>query len=85
MDPLIVRGGGQSFPRGGSNCLYPIRTLITCVFSWGAYVLTSNSSHENSLFRCFVHGLKLCMSCALDILANYFLSHLSRTCDPISG
>ena len=25
----------------------------------------SGSSHENSLFRCFAHGLKMCMSCAL--------------------
>ena len=32
----------------------------------------SGSSHENSLFRCFAHGLKMCMSCALDIIVKLF-------------
>ena len=32
----------------------------------------SGSSHENSLFRCSAHGLKMCMSCALDIIAKLF-------------
>ena len=34
----------------------------------------SGSSHENSLFRCFAHGLKLCMSWALDIVKLFSLS-----------
>ena len=32
----------------------------------------SGSSHENSLFRYFAHGLKVCMSCALDIIVKLF-------------
>ena len=32
----------------------------------------SGSSHENSLFRCFAHGLKMCMSCALGIIVKLF-------------
>ena len=32
----------------------------------------SGYSHENSLFRCFAHGLKMCMSCALDIIIKLF-------------
>ena len=32
----------------------------------------SGSSHENSLFRCFAHGLKMCMSSALDIIVKLF-------------
>ena len=32
----------------------------------------SGSSHEHSLFRCFAHGLKMCMSCALDIIVKLF-------------
>ena len=34
------------------------------------------SSHENSLFRCFAHGLKMCMSCALDIIVKLFSQSL---------
>ena len=31
--PTFSRGGGvQLFPRGGSNCLFPIETHITCDF-----------------------------------------------------
>ena len=32
----------------------------------------SGSSHENSLFRCFAHGLKMCMSCTFDIIVKLF-------------
>ena len=32
----------------------------------------SGFSHENSLFRCFAHGLKMCMSCTLDIIIKLF-------------
>ena len=33
----------------------------------GSYPLSpSGSSHKNSLFRCLAHGLKMCMSCALN-------------------
>ena len=39
----------------------------------GSYRLSpSESSHKNSLFRCFAHGLKMCMSCALDISVKLF-------------
>ena len=34
--------------------------------------LPSGSSHDNSLFRCFVHGLKRCMPCAFDIIIKLF-------------
>ena len=29
-------------------------------------------SPSGSLFRCFAHGLKMCMSCALDIIVKLF-------------
>ena len=32
----------------------------------------SGSPHENSLFRCFAHGLQMCVSCALDIIVKLF-------------
>ena len=32
----------------------------------------SGSRHENSFFRCFAHGLKICMPCALDIIIKFF-------------
>ena len=32
----------------------------------------SGSSHENSLFICFAHGLKMCMSFPLDIVVKLF-------------
>ena len=39
----------------------------------GSYPLSpSESSHKNSLFRCFAHGLQMCMSCALDIFVKLF-------------
>ena len=28
--------GGPTFPRGGSNCLFPIETHITCDFQGGS-------------------------------------------------
>ena len=32
----------------------------------------SGYSHENSLFRCFAHGLKMCMTCDLHIFVKLF-------------
>ena len=60
--------------------LYPggqsIRIQINCDFpGMGSDPLSpSGSSHENSLFRCFAHGLKMCTSCALDIIVKLFFS-----------
>ena len=75
--PTFSGGGGG----GGGFKLYPgrgggqsIRIQITCDFPGGGFgpSFPSGSSHENSLFRCFAHGLKMCMSCALDIIVNLF-------------
>ena len=33
--PTFSRGGVQLFPGGGSNCLFPIETHITCDFPGG--------------------------------------------------
>ena len=61
----IFRGGG-----GGQS----IRIQITCDFPGGGFEPPSPSGswHENSLFRCFAHGLKMCMSCALEIIVKLF-------------
>ena len=77
--PRLQRGSnilrGSNFSRGrGSNFLFHIITQITCDFPGvGSGPLSpSGSSHENSLFRCFVHGLRICMSCALVIIDKLF-------------
>ena len=33
--PSFSRRGGPTFSRGGSNCLFPIETHITCDFPGG--------------------------------------------------
>ena len=55
-----------------------LRIQITCDFPGGGFgpLSPSGSSHENSLFRCFAHGLKMCMSCALDIIVKLFFLSL---------
>ena len=65
-------GPGKLYPGGGGD--QSIRIQITCDFPGvGSDPLSpSGSSHENSLFRCFAHGLKMCMSCALDIIVKLF-------------
>ena len=73
--PTFSGGGGggvvKLYPRGQS-----IRIQINCDFhGMGSDPLSpSGSSHENSLFRCFAHGLKMCTSCALDIIVKLFFS-----------
>ena len=71
----IFRGGGgsgQTLPGGGGG--QSIRIQINCDFPGvGSDPLSpSGSSHENSLFRCFAHGLKMCMICALDFIVKLF-------------
>ena len=65
-------GSGQTLPGGGGG--QSIRIQITCAFPGvGSDPHSpSGSSHENSLFRSFAHGLKMCMSCALDIIVKLF-------------
>ena len=69
-------GGGVKLYRGGGGGGggQSIRIQITCDFPGGGFgpPFPSGSSHENSLFRCFAHGLKMCMSCALDIIVKLF-------------
>ena len=66
-------GGGSNFNpgRGGGQS---IRIQMTCDFPGGGFgpPFPSGSSYEHSLFRCFAHGLKMCMSCALDIIVKLF-------------
>ena len=67
-------GGGQTLPGGGGGG-QSIRIQITSDFPGGGFgpiFPPSGSSHENSLFRCFAHGLNMCMSCALDISVKLF-------------
>ena len=66
------RGGGQTLPGGGGG--QSIRIQITCDIPGvrSDPLSTSGSSHENSLFRCFAHGLKMCMSCALETIVKLF-------------
>ena len=66
---LFGGGGG-----GGVQLLIPYKNPNNLCFSRGVGppVPPSGSSHENSLFRCFVHGLKMCMSCALDRVVKLF-------------
>ena len=68
--PTFSGGGGLNFTRGGGGQ----RIQITCDSPGvGSDPLSpSGSTHENSLFRCFAHGLKMCMSCALDIIVKLF-------------
>ena len=71
--PTFSRGGGgQTLPGGGGG--HSIRIQITCGFPGVGLdpLYPSRSSHENSLFRCFAHGLKMCMLCALDIIVKLF-------------
>ena len=65
-------GVGSNFTGGGGGQC--IRIQITCDFPGGGFgpPFPFGSSHENSLFRCFAHGLKMCMSCALDIIVKLF-------------
>ena len=66
-------GSGQTLPGGGGGG-QSIRIQINCDFPGvGSDPLSpSGSSHENSLFRCFAHGLKMCMICALDFIVKLF-------------
>ena len=70
-------GGGQIFPGAGGGGP-SIRIQITCDFPGSGFgpLSPSGSSHENSLFRCSADGLKMCMSCVLDIIIVklFFLS-----------
>ena len=68
------RGVSNFNPGGGGAGGQSIRIQITCDFPWDGFgpPFPSGSSHENSLFRCFAHGLKMCMSCALDIIVKLF-------------
>ena len=67
-------GGSNFTPGGGGGGGQSIIIQITCDFPGGGFGLPSpsGSSHENSLFRCFAHGLKMCMSCAFDIIVKLF-------------
>ena len=73
----IYGGGGSNFTLVGGPS---IRIQITCDFPGRGFGPLSppppGSSHENSLFRCFAHGLKMCMSCALDIIVKLFFLSL---------
>ena len=64
--PTFSEGVGvKLYPgRGGVKYKNPNNVIFLGV---GSDPLSpSGSSHENSLFRCFAQGLKMCMSCALD-------------------
>ena len=64
--------GGPTFHGGGGGP--SIRIQITCDFPGSGFgpLSPSGSSHENSLFRCSADGLKMCMSCVLDIIVKLF-------------
>ena len=62
--------GGPTFSGGEGGFKY--KNPINFWFSWGWVRTPSGSSHENSLFRCFANGLKMCMPCALDIIVKLF-------------
>ena len=51
----------SNFSRGGGGGGQSISIQITCDFPGGGFgpPIPSGSSHENSLFRCFAHGLML--------------------------
>ena len=71
--------GVQLFPGAGGGGGGPsIRIQITCDFPGSGFrpLSTSGFSHENSLFRCSAHGLKMCMSCVLDIIVKLFFLSL---------
>ena len=79
-------GGGSNFTGGEGG--QTVRIQITCDFPGvGSDPLSpSGSSNENSLFRYFAHGLKMCMSCALVIIVKLFsLLVFYENCDPITG
>ena len=72
--------GVQVFPGagGGGGGGPSIRIQITCDFPGSGFgpLSPSGFSHENSLFRCSAHGLKMCMSCVLEIIVNLFFLSL---------
>ena len=78
--PIFSEGGGSNFSRGrggGGGCP-SLRIQITCDFPGRGLgpLSPSGSSHENSLFRCSADGLKMCMSCVLDIIVKLFFLSL---------
>ena len=70
--------GVQLFPGAGGGGGPSIRIKITCDFPGSGFgpLSPSGSSHENSLFRCSAHGLKMCMSSVLDIIVKLFFLSL---------
>ena len=65
--PTFSEGVGvKLYPGGGGGVKYKNPNNVIFLGVGSDPLSPSGSSHENSLFRCFAHGLKMCMSCALD-------------------